>query len=91
MLSGSISHGALKSEDEHRRDICAVGRWFHERNFVAATDGNISLRLDPNCVLTSPTGVSKGMMSPTSWSSPIIQGTRSPGAGILLRNWRCTC
>ena len=64
MLADSISHGALKSEDQHRRDICEVGRWIHGRAFVASTDGNISVRLDARRILTSPTAVSKGMMSP---------------------------
>src|SRR5579872_2893674 len=89
MLSESISHGALKSEDEHRRDICAVGRWFHDRNFVAATDGNISLRLGPNRVLTSPTGVSKGMMSPeelviTDNTGNKISGRRNPSSELAM-------
>ena len=35
----AISPGALKTEDEHRRDICAVGRWIHDRGYVASTDG----------------------------------------------------
>ena len=64
MHPDSISPRALKSEDEHRRDICAVGRWIHQRGFVASTDGNISVRLDPRRILTSPTGMSKGMMAP---------------------------
>jgi L-fuculose-phosphate aldolase len=64
MIADSISPGAIKSEDEHRRDICAVGRLIHSRAFVVATDGNISVRLDSRRVLTSPTGMSKGMMVP---------------------------
>ncbi|MGB7023652.1 MAG: class II aldolase/adducin family protein [Candidatus Acidiferrales bacterium] len=89
MLFESISHGALKNEDEHRRDICVVGRWFHERNFVAATDGNISLRLGSNRVLTSPTGVSKGMMSPeelviTDSSGDKISGRRNPSSELAM-------
>ncbi len=59
-----VSPGFLKSEDEHRRDICTVGAWIHQRDFVAATDGNISVRLDARTILTTPTGVSKGMMKP---------------------------
>src|ERR1700728_2668724 len=59
-----ISPGMVKSEDEHRRDICTVGRWIHSRSFVVSTDGNISVRLDSRRVLTSPTGMSKGMMVP---------------------------
>ena len=58
----SISPGNMKSEDEQRRDICTAGRWTHSRSFVAATDGNISVRLDSRRVLTSPTGISKGMI-----------------------------
>src|SRR5579864_8894467 len=89
MLSESISHGALKSEDEHRRDICAVGRWFHQRNFIAATDGNISLRLGSNRVLTSPTGVSRGMMSPdelvvTDNAGNKISGYRNPSSELAM-------
>ena len=63
MFADSISAGHLKSEDEHRRDICAVGRWIHDRGFVASTDGNISVRLDARRILASPTAVSKGMMA----------------------------
>ena len=54
----------LKTEEEHRRDICAVGRWLYERGYVASTDGNISVRLDSRRILTSPTCLSKGMMAP---------------------------
>ena len=64
MLADSISPGALKSEDEHRREICTAGRWIHGRAFVASTDGNISVRLDSRRILTSPTGISKGLMQP---------------------------
>ena len=60
----SISHGALKTEAEHRRDVCAVGRWIRDRGYVASTDGNISVRLGPDRVLISPTAISKGTMKP---------------------------
>jgi L-fuculose-phosphate aldolase len=64
MVPESISHGAVKSEEEHRRDICAVGQWIHDRGFVAATDGNISVRLGADRILITPTAVSKAMMTP---------------------------
>lgn len=79
MLPDSLSPGALKTEDEHRRDICTVGRWIHQRGFVAATDGNISVKLDPRRVLTSPTGVSKGMMSPDDMVITDLQGKKIAG------------
>lgn len=89
MISDVITHGALKSEAEHRRDICAVGRRFHQQNFVAATDGNISLRLDSHRVLTSPTGVSKGMMMPedlviTDFAGNKVSGSRNPSSELAM-------
>lgn len=81
MPSELIAHGALKHEDEHRRDICAVGRWLHEAGFVAATDGNISLRLDAQRVLTSPSGISKGMMRPEDLVITDFEGNKLSGLG----------
>jgi L-fuculose-phosphate aldolase len=85
----NISHGALKSEVEHRRDICTVGRWFYERDYIAATDGNISLRLDSHRLLTSPTGVSKGMMTSedlviTDFAGNKISGCRNPSSELAM-------
>jgi L-fuculose-phosphate aldolase len=79
MTENSITPGHLKTEDEHRRDICTVGRWFHARNFVASTDGNISVRLDSSRILTSPTAVSKGMMSADELVITDLKGNRLSG------------
>ena len=75
----SISPGTVKTEEEHRRDICAVGRWLHERAYVASNDGNISVRLDPRRILTSPTGISKGMMAPDDIVVTDLEGNRLTG------------
>lgn len=47
-----------------RRDIVEVGRRLWTRGFVASNDGNISVRLPGDRLLMTPTGVSKGFMSP---------------------------
>ena len=54
----------MKSERQHREDICRFGRLLHDKGFVAATDGNLSVRLDHESILSTPTGMSKGMMEP---------------------------
>lgn len=54
----------LKTEREHRQDIVEVGRLIWQKGWVAANDGNITIRLDEERVLATPTGVSKGMMHP---------------------------
>src|SRR3984893_13822303 len=79
MLADSISPGAVKSEDEHRRDICTAGGWIHGRGFVASTDGNISVRLDSRLILTSPPGISKGLMSPDDLVVTDLQGRKLAG------------
>ena len=79
MNADSITPGAAKTEDEHRREICTAGRWIHDRHFVASTDGNISVRLDSQRILTSPTGISKGLMSPEDMVTTDLQGRKLAG------------
>src|ERR1700687_4600386 len=79
MLADSISPGAMKSEDEHRREICTAGRWIHSRAFVASTDGNISVRRDSRRILTSPTAISKGLMSPDDLVITDLKGRKLAG------------
>lgn len=75
----------LKTEQDHRRDICEVGRWIYERGYVASTDGNVSVRLDSHRILTSPTCLSKGMMAPEDlviidYNGGKLSGSRSPSS-----------
>lgn len=51
-------------EDALRAHICAIGERLYQREMGAANDGNISVRLDDGRLLCSPTGVSKGFMTP---------------------------
>ena len=54
-----------RSEEQHRRDICLVGRWLYERGHIVAGEGNLSVRLDAERILTTPTCLNKGMMTPS--------------------------
>ncbi|MGB8459006.1 MAG: class II aldolase/adducin family protein, partial [Candidatus Acidiferrum sp.] len=49
-----------KSEEKHRLEICTVGKWMYDRGFIVACEGNISVRLDEDRVLTTPTCMNKG-------------------------------
>jgi L-fuculose-phosphate aldolase len=53
-----------KTLQELRQQIVEVGRFVHQKGWVAANDGNISIRLDDNRILATPTRISKGMMRP---------------------------
>ncbi len=54
----------MASELEIKEQICDIGRRIYNRNMVAANDGNISVKISENEFLCTPTGVSKGFMTP---------------------------
>jgi L-fuculose-phosphate aldolase len=54
----------IKSEYDIKNEICEIGKRIYNRNMVAANDGNISVKLNDNEFLCTPTGVSKGFMTP---------------------------
>src|SRR5580698_10069755 len=54
----------LKTEQQLREDIVQVGRMMFDKGWIAANDGNVTIRLDEDRILATPTGVCKGMMRP---------------------------
>lgn len=54
----------MRSEYEIKKEICDIGKRIYDRGMVAANDGNISVKLNDNEFLCTPTGVSKGFMTP---------------------------
>jgi len=79
----------LRSEFQLKQDIVEVGRRIYNQGFVASNDGNISVRIGDNAVLTTPHGVSKGFMTPemickVDLDGKMISGTWSPSSELLL-------
>jgi L-fuculose-phosphate aldolase len=58
------SQSEIFNERAMREEICEIGRRIWQREYVAANDGNISVRLNDNEILATPTGVSKGFLTP---------------------------
>jgi L-fuculose-phosphate aldolase len=54
----------MATEFKYRDEIVRYGKFLHQTGLVAATDGNISVRLCDGNFLCTPTMMSKGMMSP---------------------------
>lgn len=69
----------MKDKIRRRHDILRFGMLLHERGFVAATDGNLSVRLDRQSILITPTGISKGMMQPQDLVVVDIEGHKLAG------------
>jgi len=53
---------SMSKEREYRREIVSFGRMLHQRGYVAAMDGNLSVRLDEDRILATPTAMSKGAL-----------------------------
>jgi len=53
-----------KTDQQLREDIVQVGRLMFDKGWIAANDGNITIRLDEERLMATPTGISKGMMRP---------------------------
>ena len=70
---------------EEREAVCRVGRLLYDRGYVAANDGNISVKVAENRLLITPSGVSKGRMTPdmllvTDLDGTVIEGNRHPSS-----------
>jgi len=53
----------MQTEHEFRRFIVDIGRRMYDTGMIAATDGNVSVRLGDGKILTTPTMVCKGRMT----------------------------
>jgi len=69
-----------KTEREYRQDIVDVGKLVYQKGWVAANDGNISIRLDDRKVLCTCTGISKGMMTVDDLIVCDLDGNKIDGA-----------
>ena len=70
---------------EEREAVCRVGKLLYDRGYVAANDGNISVRVGEGRLLITPSGVSKGRMTPdmllvTNLDGTVIEGNRHPSS-----------
>src|ERR1700682_6339132 len=68
-----------KSERELRQDIVDIGRLVYQKGWVGANDGNITIRLDRDRILATPTGISKGMMHVDDFIIVDHQGVKIEG------------
>lgn len=69
----------MPTERKYREEIVRYGRALHERCFVAAMDGNLSVRLQDDRFLVTPTGISKGAMRPGDMVIVNLDGKRISG------------
>jgi L-fuculose-phosphate aldolase len=54
----------MPSPIEIKQELCDIGRRIYQNGFVAANDGNFSVKISDDEFYCTPTGVSKGFMTP---------------------------
>jgi L-fuculose-phosphate aldolase len=67
------------SLEQLKADIVEVGRRLYARGFVASNDGNITIRLSEDRLLTTPKNVSKGFMTPEMMVVVDLDGRKVAG------------
>ena len=78
-----------------REEICRVCRLLYERGYAVSNDGNVSVRVDADRVLITPSGVGKGRVTPDmlvlcDLEGQILEGDRHPSSesGMHLMVYR---
>lgn len=69
----------FKTESQYRNDIIDICKRVHSNGWVASNDGNISIRIAENEVLCTPTGMSKGYLTPDQLVKVDMEGNKLEG------------
>ncbi|MCI8650862.1 MAG: class II aldolase/adducin family protein [Oscillospiraceae bacterium] len=72
-------------DDKLRQEICHICHLLYNRGYVVSNDGNVSARTDRGTILITPSGVSKGRITPdmlveTDADGRILSGDRYPSS-----------
>ncbi len=79
----------VRTPQQIKEEICEIGRRIYMNGFVAANDGNISVKVANNEYYCTPTGVSKGFMTPdmiirVDGDGNKIEGDLNPSSEIKM-------
>jgi L-fuculose-phosphate aldolase len=70
----------MTTEMDLKQEIVCICRMLHRKNYLAATDGNVSVRLQDR-LLTTPSGVHKGLMEAEQVLTVDLNGRVLAGEG----------
>ncbi len=84
------SYKDRRTEQAWREEIVRVCRLLHEKGYVVATDGNVSVRLRSNRILSTPSGLSKGFLAPEQLVVTDLEGRTVPSYEPVRRDLKPT-
>ena len=85
----SVQGQRYMTDFEAKKAIIDIGKRMYDKGFVAANDGNISCKVGPNAIWTTPTGVSKGFMTQdmlvkVDLSGKVLLGRTKPSSELKM-------
>lgn len=88
-MKGNLQKVEYMTEKQAKKAIIDIGQRMYVRNFVAANDGNISIKTGDNEVWATPTGVSKGFMKKkmlvkVDLDGNLLEGTYKPSSELKM-------
>ena len=72
-----------------RKELVNYGKLLYDKGMLAGSDGNISVRLDDDRIMVTPSGVAKGRMTPDDMvivdiNGKHLQGNKKASSELLL-------
>ncbi len=71
---------SYQTEDELKRELVRFSRWLYRLGFMPGTSGNLSVRLDEERLLTTPTRASKYLLRSTDMVIVDLEGRQLVGS-----------
>ena len=77
------------NEEQLKEEICEIGKRIYMNGFVAANDGNITVKISDKEFLTTPTGISKGYLKPemivkVNSEGEVLEGKYKPSSEVKV-------
>lgn len=70
---------SFHTERRLREQICHIGQLMHQFQYIDGASGNISVRLDDDRILATPSGLAKGFMEPDQLIIVDMEGKKTGG------------
>jgi L-fuculose-phosphate aldolase len=85
----NMKNGGVMNIQDLKETIIDIGKRMYSKEWIAANDGNISVKIAENRVLMTPTRQSKGFMTPEmltiiDFEGNIVEGTYKPSSESLM-------
>lgn len=79
----------MNRDREHAKQIVEIGKMIYRHDWVSATDGNLSMRLDKRRILATPSGIPKGFMNEdqmviVDMDGNVLEGNSKPSSELKM-------